>query len=130
MSFTNNTEIIDYSTLSSLVKRAVEKHFSDVLDINSLYEGDGITVGHRTIVSRFLTIRLKNSTDPKAFLKINHVFIECPDLGGAVEAGQGPNPFNTYGELKKAIRDGVLQIKEKKWVDNSSNINNNYKMSM
>ena len=63
-------------------------------------------------------------------MKINHVFIEYPDLGGAVEAGQGPNPFNTYGELKKAIRDGVLQIRAKEWVDNSSNINNNYKMSM
>jgi hypothetical protein len=129
MSISNSTVTPKDSSLIDFVIRAVKKHFSDVLDIESLKEGEGITIGRRTVVSDYVCIRLKNNTDPKAFLKINAIFIEYPDLGGAVEAGQGPNPFNTYGELKKAIRDGVMQIREKQWVDNNSNIANNYRMS-
>jgi hypothetical protein len=130
MSITNNTKTPKDCSLIDLVRRAVEKHFSHVLDIDSLTKGEGLTVGCRTIISDYVCIRLIDNSDPRAFLKINSVFIEYPELGGAVEAGQGPNPFQNYGELKKAIRNGVMQIRTNQWAENNTNIVNGYNMNL
>ena len=120
MSVKNSTIIVGYHQLYELVRRAVDHHFSNVLDIDSLVEDKFL---------RIKTITIYFQNDSENALKIYEKFIEYPELGGSVESGQGSNPFNTYGELKKAIRNGILQIREKKWMDNNSNINNNYKMS-
>ena len=47
---------------------------------------------------------------------------------GSVLSGYSQNIFKNYGELKKAIRNGVRQMKTKTWAENNTNIVNGYNM--
>ena len=112
---TNNTSTPQNSNLIDFVKRAVNNHFSDVLNISSLKEYD----------SKYLIINF-NSSDK--FLKINYEDSDYHQMG-SVLSGYAQNIFKNYGELKKAIRNGILQVSQKNMVENNSNIHNNYKIS-
>ena len=115
---TNNTSTPQDSNLIKFVKRAVNNHFSDVLNISSLNEQE--EYGRKYLIINF--------NDSNNFLKIVYEDSDYRQMG-SVLSGYSQNIFKNYGELKKAIRNGILQVSHKNMVENNSNIHNNYKIT-
>jgi hypothetical protein len=122
---TNNTNMPQDSNLIKFVVRAVNKHFSKILDIGTLEEktDEGET---------YLIIRLKNNES--AYLKIDYIYNPYSPIHagyGSVSSGYEPTIFKTYGQLKDAIRNGILQMRDKsnRFSRSNNNIDNNFVMS-
>lgn len=125
LSITNNTRTPLNSKLIPFVIKAVNNHFSKVLNIKTLKE----LFNRRLSNHNFLTIGFIDDPRSNALLIIKYVhsFGTESICQGSVESGYDPHFFSTYGELKRAIRNGIMQIIKNKNVINNSYINNNFK---
>lgn len=131
--YKNTTVISKDSMLISYIVRAVQNHFSNMLDIETLVLTDfriGYCFQYKINLKNYDNIPnnyLIFSTQSEYDIHHGHTFNQT--INGSVNSGYGENLFNTYGDFKKAIRNAILQFQLKHEYMNNSKVKRNYKMS-
>ena len=110
-----------YSTAPIFIIKAVDKHFSNILDLKTLekdsFMGESVKIKFKSDPSKYLIIHYKfNTRNPR-------------DKRGSVESGFGANLFEDYDDLRKAIRSAIMQIRQETNDIFYNNINNEFVMS-
>ena len=82
------------------------------LDISTLKVEDSINLSTFMFEPQFMSVELRNKTvSPKPFISIWFNAADGMTSGGrAVEAGEGPNYYKNYGQLKQAIENAINQL--------------------
>ena len=106
----NNTIIPRNVDAVPLISIAVQEN--DRLEPTTLTVQNGMNFSTFRLEPQFVVVKLKNITShPKPFITI---WFNAPNGmtsgGRAVEAGEGPNYYTTYRELKQAIAHAINQL--------------------